>query len=135
LVNENELLEIRKEINFYKDQIKNSAQKIFTALEDSESNFSIDSEMLEIYNALGKIGTISGNTRIASYSNSLVDLFSLVKQFSGTKIESKSFYHKFLSQLCSTPFEVKQKGNKFEITIPSITFDSIIKFVGLDNRK
>lgn len=138
MANENELLEIRSRVTAYKEQIKNSAQKILTALNNPKTDISINSEKLEILTAIGNIGIISGTSgNIAGYSNALAEAFSFIQSRENERENeiAKGFYQIILNQLCSTPFDVKQKGKKFEITIPSITFDSIFKFVGLDGRK
>ena len=138
LTNESELLEIRTKVTTYKEQIKNSAQKILTALDTPNTDTSINSEKLEILTALGNIGTISGTSEnIAGYSNALAEAFSFIQSRENKRENeiAKGFYQIILNQLCSTPFDVKQKGKKFEITIPSINLDSVFKFVGLDNRK
>lgn len=112
----------------YKDQIKNSAQKILSALDNPSSEISIDAELLEIFNILGKIGTISGTSeKISGYTNALVNAFTTLRNPMAERIPIKSFYQEYLNQLCSVSFDVKQKGKKYEITIP-VKFESIFKF-------
>ena len=125
----NNLLEIRKEINSHKDEIKNSAQKILSALDNSTDKSFIDVELLEILNALAKIGTISGDSKnIAIFIKDQLDLLKDLKQFGAGKQEDiRLAYQWWLNQICSASFNVKQKGRKYEITIPIKINISIFK--------
>lgn len=129
MANENELLEIRTRVTAYKEKIKHSAQKIISALNDPKTDISIDTEKLEILTAVANIGIISGTSKkIAGYSDSLAKAFSLIQlRVNNTEREAvKAFSQSILNQLCATPFDVQQKGKKYDITIP-INLDSIFK--------
>lgn len=120
MANENTLLEIRREINLHKDQIKNSGQRILSILDNSKDKSLIDMELLEILNALGKIGTISGDSKnIAIFVKDQLDLLTELKKISeGDHKDVRLVHYWWLNQICSVTFEVKQKGMNFEITTP-----------------
>lgn len=113
-------LDIVKEINSYKDTIKQSSQKIISRLNGMDDSIDIDKEILEILSSLGKIGTISGNARsLNSYAESWSNCVSSIGRMKGDWGQ-KTFLKDMLNQICMISFDVKKKGNKFEIRVPKI---------------
>jgi hypothetical protein len=123
LTNENDRLEIINKINDCKDQIKNSSQKILASADIPKSENIIGSEVLEILTALGKIGTLTGNSKtIFAYTKALGECFATLALNDNPRIPLKHGYQVILNQLCGTSFDVIQKGKKFEIKIPKVDF-------------
>jgi len=115
-----EYLEVIKEINSCKNVIKQSSQKIISQLNGLDDSVDIDKEILEILNALGKIGTISGNARpVNSYTDAWNDCVSDVRRMKGDWGQKK-FLKDMLNRVCMISFDVKKKGRKFEIKLPKI---------------
>lgn len=120
LATDKEWVEIVKEINQYKDDIKESAQKIVSSLNNSKSLIDIESEFLEILNALGKIGTMTSNaSRVNAYACALTDSFTLSRSEQGKKLGNLLIID-LLNRVCLISFDVKKRGKGYEITIPKI---------------
>lgn len=115
-----EYLDIAKEINSYKDTIKKSAQNIISQLNGADDSVDIDKEIIEILNALGKIGTISGNAgRLNIYVDSWNDCIFSQRGMKGDWGQ-KEFLKHMLNQVCMISFDVEKKGKKFVINIHGI---------------
>jgi len=115
--------EIGKELNLYKDEIKNASQRIISKLEKLNDFSEIDKEFVTIFNALGKIGTITGNAhRLNEFSDSVNDLLFDLKLMQGDWGQ-KSFLIHLLNRICLIGFDVKKRGNKIQVIIPKIEFN------------
>ena len=120
-----EWLDVVHEVNSIKDEIKESAQKIIVQCDEGKNYDIVDKEFLEILNGLGKIGTISSNPeRINDYSDALS---GLVEHSRIDMRYGKDMIKIAMDQVCSISFDVKKKGRKFEINIPSLDLN-LFKF-------
>lgn len=123
MAEDNEFLEIVKEINSCKDEIKQASQNIISRLNESKSINDFDNDFLVIMTALGKIGTISGNAyKLNSYADSINNLIFRLRNFSGDWGQG-NYLRYLLNQICMIGFDIKKKGKKIEITIPKIEFN------------
>jgi hypothetical protein len=117
-----EYLELIKEINKQKDNIKLASQIIISKIHLKEDT---DREILEIMTALGKIGTMTGNAN--KFNNLAMDWkngFNRAKRMKGGL--SKLLLSDLLSDICMISFDIKKNGKKYEIKLPKIDF-SLIK--------
>src|SRR5437660_7840939 len=118
-------LELIKIVNSYKDEIKQSSQKIISKINNSDISVDIDKELIEILNSFGKIGTISGNARgINSFAIEWHNCVNGMKAMEGDWGQH-DFLKVMLGKICMISFEVKKKwwSKKLEIKLPSIDFN------------
>ena len=120
---DNEVPDITREVNSIKDTIKESAQKITEYCSEEKNYGLIDKEFLEILNGLGKIGTLSSNPdKINGYTQALagfVEHSRLDMRFGKECIKIG------MNQVCGISFDIKKKGNKFEINLPKLDLNFI----------
>ncbi|MGD8431023.1 MAG: hypothetical protein PVG23_00440 [Nitrosopumilaceae archaeon] len=93
-------------------------KKIIRYCNDSKKYKLIDVELLEILNGFSKIATLTSNAnRINNYSRSL---YQAIETFQKDMRFGKFLIKHSMNQLCSTGFDIKKNGKKWELKFPKI---------------
>lgn len=120
MLNESSRLSTISEINACKDEINRASKNILSKLRNPSNKLEIDSDILDVLTAIGKIGTLSANPRdVSNWAASVSDMFiRLDKMNSATKLQG---FRIVLYQACLTAFLAKNTKGRFVLKLPDIT--------------